>query len=221
MPQQHNPFVYHQIFGSVKWRLVPGGVEIENSGIERSNGRPTTVEGIWSKYSKEIEKAAYRYAVPIEYILATIATESSGNAGVLREEPGYISDEQTPHRISVGLMQTLISTASATIGTKVDRDWLMDPQNAIMAGTSYIRDQAPKTLLDGPLVFAAYNAGGIYIQNGPDNRWKTRQYPIGTSHHCDRAIKWLNDAVAVTMGGFVSKRGWEWFLRSLKGEVVL
>lgn len=212
---------FHSYNGSVRWRLVPGGIEIEGSGLERSAGRPVTLERIWSQYRAPIEAAAYRYSVPIEYIMATIATESSGNAGSIRLEPGYVSDEDTPHKVSAGLMQTLLSTASSTLGFPVSKDWLLEPQNSIMAGTSYIREQAPKTLLDGPLVFAAYNAGGIYIQNGPANRWKMRQYPIGTSAHCDRAVKWLNDAVAVSMGGYATSRGWEWLLRTAKYNGIL
>lgn len=213
-----SPLNFHSIHGSVRWRLVPGGVEVEDTGVERSAGRPTTIEKIWSDYRSFIEKAAYRYSIPCEIILATIATESSGNHAVVRLEPGYTSDEKTPQKVSVGLMQTLISTAGATLGYPVTREWLLEPQNSINAGTSYIRDQAAKTSLDGPIVFAAYNSGGVYRESSAANRWKLRQYPIGTSHHCDRAIKWLNDAVAVTMGGYVTNRGWEWFLRMMRVE---
>ena len=39
----------------------------------------------------------------------------------------------------------------------------------------------------------AYNAGGVYQQNGAENRWRMRQYPIGTGAHADRFVAWFND----------------------------
>lgn len=210
-----NPLAYHNIFGSVRWRLTPRGVEVEGAGVERTPGEPRTITNIWQLHRNSIEKAANTYSVPVEYILATIAVESGGRVGATREEPGYISDEKTPNRVSAGLMQTLISTAATALSVFVTREWLLIPENSIMAGTKYIKDQSGKSLLDGPLVFAAYNAGGVYRNDSPDNRWKVRQFPIGTSAHCDRAIKWLNDAVSVTLGGEVVTRGWSWFLKSL------
>ncbi|MGC4064848.1 MAG: transglycosylase SLT domain-containing protein [Polyangiaceae bacterium] len=130
-------------------------------------------------------------------IVATIATESAGKADSVRLEPGYKSDEETPHRVSVGLTQTLISTARETMQMSFGRDWLLEPHNAILAGASYIAKQARMTGLDPPLVAAAYNAGKLYHQTGRENRWKLRQFPIGTGHHCDRFVRFLNDAVAV------------------------
>jgi hypothetical protein len=44
-------------------------------------------------------------------------------------------------------------------------------------------------------VACAYNAGGIYPNDGPDNRWKMRQYPIGSGAHADRFVRWFNDCV--------------------------
>lgn len=211
---------FHSFYGGIKWRLAPGGIDVEGSGLERSAGRPATIEKIWSTYRDDIEYVAWQLGLPVEYILATIATESSGNPLATRHEPGYLSDKDTPHRVSTGLMQTLHSTASEVMRFPVTGDWLKQPRNSILAGSLYIKQQAKTTLLDGPMVFAAYNAGGVYLQNGPHNRWKMRQYPIGTGEHCDRAVKWLNDAVCVTMGGFVTKNGWDWFLRSVKHKLL-
>ena len=64
-------------------------------------------------------------------------------------------------------------------------------------GTAYIAKQAKVTSLDPPLVAAAYNAGRLKHQDGKENRWKLRQFPICTGHHCDRFVQFLNDAVAV------------------------
>jgi len=190
---------YHRAFpGGVRWRLVPKGIEIEGSGIERTPGKPVTTTRIWNKYGNFINQWAEHYQVPCVIILATIATETSGNLQAIRKEPGYQSDELTPHKISVGLMQTLISTARDTLDDNVvDLNWLLQPNNSIKAGTCYIARQKSVTVYDPPKVACAYNSGSIYQNTGSNNRWKMRQYPIGTGEHCDRFVKWFNDAVAV------------------------
>ncbi len=190
---------FHNAFSDgIRWRLTKDGVETEHIGIERTAGPPKNVTKIWENYYSEINKWAKHFDVPCVLIIATIATESGGEANARREEPGFISDEKTPHRVSVGLMQTLISTARATLNNKnIDAAWLRIPSNSIQAGTSYIVEQYPVTKLDPPKAACAYNAGGVYENNNPNNRWRMRQYPIGTSEHCDRFIKWFNDAVFV------------------------
>jgi hypothetical protein len=52
------------------------------------------------------------------------------------------------------------------------------------------------TGFDPPLVAAAYNAGGIYENRGAANRWRLRQYPLGTGAHVDRFIGFFNAALA-------------------------
>lgn len=187
----------HGYKNSVRWRLTPKGVAIDGYGIERTRGRPATATRIWETYGDQINDVARKTRVPCELILATICTESYGRSDVIRLEPGYKSDTETPHRISVGLMQTLISTAQSTMKMSFDRNWLLDSYNSILAGASYMAEQARKTNFDPPLVAAAYNAGGLYDQNGRSNRWKLRQYPIGTGKHCDRFIQFFNDGVFV------------------------
>jgi len=44
-----------------------------------------------------------------------------------------------------------------------------------------------------PEVACAYNAGSVYRNPVPGNRWKMRQYPINSPHHADRFVKWFND----------------------------
>jgi hypothetical protein len=188
---------FHGFQDSIRWRLVPEGVELEGSGLERTRGEPLTVTRIWEQYSTHINRTARERRVPCALIIATIATESGGNAQAIRLEPGYVADEVTPQKISVGLMQTLIRTAREAIQMNVNRGWLLEPGNAIEAGTAYISQQARKTLLDPPLVACAYNAGGLYHQTGRENRWKLRQYPIGTGKHADRFIRFFNDACFV------------------------
>lgn len=188
-----------QAEGGVTWRLAKGGVIVGSEAApRRTGGAPQTLTRIWETFRRPIEKCAAAYGVPVELILATIATESGGKPDVVREEPGYTSDEATPHRVSPGLMQTLISTARETLNEPgMTRAQLLDPETSIRAGTAYIRRQAGQTNFDPPLVACAYNAGGLYRQDGGDNPWKLRQYPIGTGKHADRFIAWFGDALAV------------------------
>ena len=152
---------------------------------------------MWEGHAEAINRAARARRVPCELIVATICTESGGRADAVRLEPGYVSDEETPQKVSPGLMQTLVSTARETLQLSVDRRWLLGPANSIQAGTAYIAKQAKMTRMDAPLVAAAYNAGRLKHQAGRENRWKLRQYPIGTGKHCDRFVRFFNDAVAV------------------------
>lgn len=91
-------------------------------------------------------------------------------------------------------MQTLISTARDTLKIDaIDSAWLLEPDNAICAGTAYMALQSPHTLFDPTVVACAYNAGGVYHDDSANNRWRMRQFPIGTSHHADRFVRWFND----------------------------
>jgi hypothetical protein len=178
-----------------KWRLTDDGIEVFGDGsVKRTSGKPDTIKRIWLSYGKEISTYSAKYNVPVEIIIANIATESGGKTSAYREEPGYKSDVLTPGKVSAGLMQTLVSTAiEATGNKKIRARDLFEPDLSIHAGTSYIAQQAFKTNLDPVLVPIAYNAGGIYYQKGNANRFKMRMYPIGTSEHVDRYILWFND----------------------------
>lgn len=187
--------VPHTFRDSVEWKLAPDGLRTEDADTpEVWGGPPATVRRIWGDYGGAIREWARDFGVPAELIISTICTESDGRADAIREEPGYVSDERTPDRVSVGLMQTLISTARTALGEdEIGRDWLRVPSNSIRAGSAYIAQQWKATHLDPPKVACAYNAGGIYYNDSPDNRWRMRQYPIGTSKHADRFVKWFNE----------------------------
>jgi hypothetical protein len=194
---------FHGAFDNLpgaQWKLTSEGLLIE--GQTRpvgSGGQPTTVGNVWTRWQTEITDAAKEFNVPIELVIATICTESGGNELAERHEPGFTSPEATPHRISVGLMQTLISTArgeSSKLGVpanSITRDWLRSGRNSIRAGTSYMARQKAATQFDPPIVACAYNAGSVRRDPSPGNRWKMVQFPIGTSQHADRFVAWFND----------------------------
>ncbi len=189
--------INHSIYSSVSWRLAMDGIRIEDAAPETTGGRPVTVRRVWGAFGDSMASWGEHYGVPVELIVATACTETRGNPERVRIEPGFISDQQTPHRVSPGLMQTLISTArdalDGEVAETIDRAWLLVADNSVRAGTAYMAQQRAKTSFDPPKVACAYNAGSVIRNNGPNNRWKMRQYPIGTSEHADRFVRWFND----------------------------
>ncbi len=184
----------HRFKDSVSWQIAEDGIVIDQKPPETSGGEPKTVRGVWQKFKGPIEEWSAKFGVPVELIIATICTESGGDPSALRKEPGYVSDDQTPGKISPGLMQTLISTARKTLADDgINRDWLLKPENSIRAGTGYLASQWTITGFDPPKSACAYNAGNIYYNESPANRWKMRQYPINSAEHADRFVKWFND----------------------------
>lgn len=176
----------------VSWSLTAGGISIEGARAQGTAGEPETVRKIWDNYRALCAAAAKQYGVPVELIVATIATESSGNPSARRAEPG-IGDE------SVGLMQTLVRTARFATGRSTLRgDDLLDPRTSIEAGTAYIASQRGSTHWDAPLVAAAYNAGSLKRDDSAANRWKLHCFPRGTGAHIDRFVSWFSDAMRVS-----------------------
>src|SRR3954470_24683100 len=112
-----------------RWRTTPRGIEV-NGKFERTVGQPISVTNVWKAFHAPINAAATKFGVPVPLIIGTICTESQpiGDPRALRLEPGWISDEKTPDKVSPGLMQTLISTARGALGNpKIDRAFLFDP----------------------------------------------------------------------------------------------
>lgn len=196
---------HNQFAGSVTWALRLKGIGIDRDAPVGTPGQPATVRRVWGWFAPLIRASATKYDVPVELIVMAICSESaSGQTELLkviharREEPGYTSDDATPSRVSVGCMQTLLSTAREALKnpglTTAD---LLDPAVSIEAGTAYMASQLLHTKYDPPLVAAAYNAGGVYIDVSRPNRWKLRCYPLGTGEYVDNAVKWFNDAMVV------------------------
>ncbi|HZH45309.1 MAG TPA: peptidoglycan-binding protein [Roseococcus sp.] len=190
--------------GRQRWRLVATGISVEGEETpRRSPGAPRTAASCWAQHRAALEAAAQRFGVPVELLIATACTESGGRSGAVREEPGYLDDAATPHRVSPGLMQTLISTAREALGDRtLDRARLLDPMVSAMAGAAYIRRQARAARLptgyDPPLVAIAYNAGSLRPTRDATDPWglvQTRRG--GGSWHADSFAAFFGDALAV------------------------
>lgn len=192
--------------GRNRWRLTKAGIEIEGEARSRRNAALRVATACWSAHRGALEPAARRFAVPVELLLATACTESAGRADAVREEPGYITDQTTPHRVSPGLMQTLIATArEALADPALDRGALLDPMVSAMAGAAFLRRQAQSgrapTGFDPPLVAIAYNAGSLRIDRDPDNSWGLIQTRRGSGWHADSFSAFLGDAYALFAAG--------------------
>ncbi|WP_165943258.1 transglycosylase SLT domain-containing protein [Roseicella aquatilis] len=188
----------HEMFpDGVSWALTRDGIAVEGGAARGTAGQPTTIRTIWKRYGDLCSAAARHYGVPVELIVATIATESGGDPNARRAER-RINDE------SVGLMQTLVATARGALGRRELRgDDLLNPALSIEAGTAYIASQRGTTHFDPPLVAAAYNAGSIRRDGGERNRWKLLCHPLGTGAHVDRYCEWFADCMQVS-----AEQGW-------------
>ncbi len=197
----------------MSWALTPGGISIEGAPATGTPGQPTTVADIWRNFGTLCAASARQYGVPVELIVATIFTESSGKPNARRAEP-QINDE------SVGLMQTLVKTARFATGRKtLTGDDLLDPRTSIDAGTAYIALQRSVTQLDPPKVAAAYNAGSIRHDDADANRWRMHCFPRGTGLHIDKFVARFNDAMVVSArDGWGRTTGCPSFAAALAGD---
>jgi len=199
--------------GRLRWRLARGGVVMEGEAAPRRNPMPRAATTTWARHRAPLEAAAQRFGVPVDLLLATALAESGGRAEALREEPGFVSDAATPHRVSPGLMQTLISTArEALADPTLDRARLLDPMTSAMAAAAFLRRQATggrhPTRFDPPLVAIAYNAGSLRparddnpADNRGENPWGLVQTRRGDGWHADAFCAFLGDAHALFTAG--------------------
>jgi len=173
-------------FGGVRWRLTSDGIILENEADpERTVGEPVTVRRIWHDFGPIIKAACTANGVPAEIVVTTIAVESSGIIKASLTEPDG--------RTSIGLMQTLIGTASEVMGRQVTAQELETPEISIEAGTRYIAKNREVTKFDPILVAAAYNAGSLQPPRPEDtNPFRLRS----TGDHLTRTRLFYNDTVA-------------------------
>lgn len=189
--------------------------------LYRTPGEPASMWQLYQDYASLLEEASERFRVPRCFLMACIGIEASRlktdalrfDPKSIRFEDGYRSDEKTPHRVSPGMMQTLLSTAremNARYGVLrdvsgvievVDRHDLWTPRYSILLGAAYMRHQMQRLEPDeegfdpeDPIlnVVAAYNAGSVRID--PASPWRLKTY---SRHRIDRFCAWNNDAIEV------------------------
>jgi hypothetical protein len=183
--------------GGIPWRLVPGGIEVDGELAKPSPAEAALAARVLRDRADAIATAAARFPVPVELVVATICTESGGLPAARRLEPGCdpVDPALTPRRVSVGLMQTLLSTAREVLGDEaITLAALENPSLSLRAGMAFMWRQAARTRFDPPLVAAAYNAGSLRFEGSEGNRWKLCQYPIGTGRHVDRFCRFFTGA---------------------------
>lgn len=179
-----------------RWRLGVSGLVVEGSpSPPRTEGLPETVRAIWTQHRAPINRAAERYGVPAELIVAVIASETQGKDAV-HEASGWVDDERTPERVRAGVMQTTLAQARDALLRRggfpaggVTRAWLAKPESSILAGTALLREQQARTQFDPPLVAAAFATG--VVREG-DTPWGLF-LPDGEEDACDRFVEWFND----------------------------
>jgi len=193
--------------GSIYWRVTERGVEIQGKGILKKTTSTQQAKRIWNTYQQPILAASQKHGVSVPTIIATIATESSGNPKAYRYEPAfyerYLKDKspwtESPYyseseRISAsyGLMQIMYTTAY-NAGFRGQPEDLYDPATAIDISTAYIASafQRKQHQWDPPKIACAYNAGSVRPTR--KNAWGMFYHP----GHLDRWIPAYNGAIDV------------------------
>ncbi|WP_052213558.1 peptidoglycan-binding protein [Belnapia sp. F-4-1] len=181
--------------GGTRWSLTHSGIVLETGDLPTTPAQEAMIRRILTNFAAPLGAESRRHRLPVELLAACIATESGGDPLAERHEPGFRDYASTPHRVSIGCMQTLISTAAAVLRRPVAPEELRRPEVSIAAGAAFIAEAAPRTLLDPPVVACAYNAGSVRHDPSPGNRWRMVQYPAGTGAHADRFCGFFNAAI--------------------------
>lgn len=192
----------HRVFDATAlWHLAHDGLSV-NGRVQGTVGEPATARRAFDFFGAEFRAAAREFSVPIELLVACACAEAGVHIRQGREaacrserrEPGFISYAATPHRVSIGVMHTLLSTARGALGYPgLMAEDLCDPRVSIRAGAAYIASQRFQTRWDPPLVGAAYNAGGVYDDPVPGLPFSLRDFPAGEDRHVERFCLYFND----------------------------
>ena len=123
---------YHAKFPrGVRWKITAKGSMWKASAmVNYDRAMYARAEALCKTHVESFAFASAEFGVPVELLMACALTESSAKdpETCVRQEPGYISDNETPSRISAGICQLLISAARGIMkNPKIDRAWLFDP----------------------------------------------------------------------------------------------
>ncbi len=184
--------------------------------LYRTKGEPMSARTALADYGAAMRQAQDHFGIPLRLLFAMMAIEATRNPRdrshfnprSVREEPGYVSDDKTPHRVSPGLMQTLISTAREAAeraglypGERLTREDLFIAERSIMVGAAYMRYQIDRVepdekgfAPDDPILLcSAYNAGSV--RETDKNPFRLLTY--GGTSRIEKFIAYHNDMVAV------------------------
>jgi soluble lytic murein transglycosylase-like protein len=109
---------------------------------------------ILTSWGEMVGRIAPRYGMDPHYVLAVIAQESSGRAGVIND------DDPNPELWSYGLMQLTERTARALGFQGIIGELLEDPELNIEFGCKLLKELVQVNNIKDPQeIYAAYNAG--------------------------------------------------------------
>jgi len=228
--------IWNRYKGGNGWRRLENGIllaekpdslveleshELDDGYVYRTHGDPITAWTALQDFGSSLRDASQRFYVPVYVLFAIMAIEakrqgkdrSHFNPRCVREEPGYISDEKTPNRVSPGLMQTLISTARGQNKRNrffegydgeielLTREDLFVPERSIMIGAAYMAYQIERKETDEAgfddddpvLLCSAYNAGSVRETTKNDFHLLT----YGGNSRIEKFIAYNNDMIHV------------------------
>lgn len=156
--------------------------ELDEEDCLRTRGEPLTMRTLYAEHGEALHLASARFLVPLSWIAGLIAVEARRFANrsfdvlSLRDEDdwSFQNYQERPHRVSAGLMQTLLSTARQMASlhdinleiegeiVELDLGDLCRPELSIKLGTAYMRYHMEQGVDDPIELIAAYNAGGVY-----------------------------------------------------------
>lgn len=186
--------------------------ELDAQECLRTRGKPLTMGLLHAQHGPAIKATSVRFNVPVTWIAGLIAIEAkrfpdrSCDVISLRDEDGwdFQNYQERPHRVSAGLMQTLLSTARQMardhdIGIQIDGEPyelglgdLCRPELSISLGAAYIRHHMDRGVTDPIKLIAAYNAGGVYTSSR--HPWRLRVFG---ATRIPKFVAFHNDMVAV------------------------
>ena len=139
---------------------------------------PYTGEG--HKYEKELQLASQETGIPIDALASIMAQESNGN------------HTATSHKGAQGLMQLMPATAKELGVTDP-----FDPQQNILAGAKYLKQNLDRYNGDLSLALAAYNAGpgNVDKYNGIPPFGETQDYVAKIMSNINEGQKYYGSTV--------------------------
>ena len=155
--------------GGARWRsLDDGAIEVEGKGVvmpppgSGPYSLRTYVANSWRNFEPEIRKAAAKHGVPVNWILAIIATETGILSSSRARQLGF------RNFCCGGPMAVMFAPYKnyKTYGGYDSPDSLFQAESSIDVGTAIMASHMKKGL-DLPQISARYNSGGLCCRDSP------------------------------------------------------